>query len=110
MGTPGLDNESCGSTNTLSFTNDILPILNANSCTGCHGRLSNLTTILATMSGDDRSSNSGANMPWITPGDPTNSYVYQKVNGTASFGSQMGSLNSTDLSSIEQWIIQGAQQ
>jgi hypothetical protein len=63
-------------------------------------------------SGDDRASNAGANMMWVTAGDPTNSYLFHKVSGTASFGGQMpvgGSMSQSDITTIELWITQGAQ-
>ena len=113
LGTPGLANGACGSTSSLIYTNDILPILNAYSCTGCHSNsFSSLNTLLSLQSGDDRSSNAGANMMWVTAGDPTNSYLFHKVSGTASLGGQMpvgGSMSQSDITTIELWITQGAQ-
>jgi hypothetical protein len=61
------------------------------------------------------SSQAGANMPWITPNDPSQSYLLHKVSGTqASVGGgggtmpQGGSMSQADIDSIELWISQGA--
>ena len=89
-GTPGEDNESCGSSVTYTYTNDVYPILNGAGCVGCHSaQFNSLTTLLNTQAGDHYSSSSAANMPWVTSGDPANSYMYLKIQGTAAYGSQM---------------------
>jgi hypothetical protein len=76
LGTPGAENDTCPT--PLSWTNDVLPILQSYSCTGCHsGQLSSLSTLLNVQAGDYSGSNSVANMPWITPGDPSLSYLFQ---------------------------------
>ena len=112
-GTPGSENESCGGSVSYTYANDVLPILSSN-CISCHsGPFSSLSTLLNTQAGDDYSSSSNANMPWITAGDPSNSYMYLKIQGTAAYGLQMprngAPLSSTDQQIIEQWILQGAQ-
>ena len=51
-------------------------------------------------------------MMWVTAGDPSNSYLFHKVAGTASHGSSMpigGSMSQNDIDTIELWITQGAQ-
>lgn len=53
-------------------------------------------------------------LPYVTPNDPANSYVYQKITGTGScftgaampFGS--GPLDTTDANTIKAWILNGA--
>ena len=78
-------------------------------------RMSNLSTILTVNAGDRSGSNAGANMPWITPGDSTQSYLLYKIIGTHSSvgggGSTMpfsGPVSQSDIDDIELWINQGA--
>ena len=76
-------------------------------------QFSSLTTLLNTQAGDHYSSSSAANMPWVTSGDPSSSYMYLKIQGTAAYGSQMPKngtpLSTSDQALIEQWIVEGAQ-
>ena len=74
-----------------------------------------LTTILSVQAGDRSAVNSGANMPWITPEDPDESYLLHKIDGTqisaGGGGSDMpigGSISQSDINAIELWINQGA--
>ena len=111
LGTPGAENDACPT--PPSWTSDVLPILQSYSCTGCHsGQLSSLSTLLNVQAGDYSGLNSGANMPWITPGDPSLSYLFQKISGTQCAGGTMpqgsGSVSSSDIDVIEDWINQGA--
>ena len=50
----------------------------------------------------------------VTPGDPDNSYLIQKLEGTAAVGGQMpaigGPLNQAVIDDIRLWITNGAQQ
>ena len=114
LGTPGAENDACPP--PLTWSADIQPILQSYSCTGCHSsRMPDLSTILTIQAGDRSGSNSGANMPWITAGDPSQSYLLHKVMGTqGSVGGgggtmpQGGSMSQSDIDSIELWINQGA--
>ncbi len=52
-----------------------------------------------------------ADMPYVTPGDPSKSYLWHKLNGTQAevggSGAQMplgGKLSAADLTAIETWI------
>ena len=49
----------------------------------------------------------------VTPGDPDNSYLIHKVEGTASVGARMplgqAALTSAEIDMIRQWILDGAQ-
>ena len=114
LGTPGVENDACPP--PLTWSADIQPILQSYSCTGCHSsRMPDLSTILTIQAGDRSGSNSGANMPWITAGDPSQSYLLHKVMGTqGSVGGgggtmpQGGSMSQSDIDSLELWINQGA--
>ncbi len=56
-------------------------------------------------------SNQDANFDRVTPGDPDNSYLIQKLEGTASSGQQMPPGNpmaQADIDTIRQWITDGA--
>jgi len=48
----------------------------------------------------------------VAPGDPDNSYLVQKVEGTAAVGSQMPlggpALSQSQINDIRQWIQDGA--
>ncbi len=109
LASPVLADQAC----TDAWTKDIQPI--ANRCVGCHqnaapaGKLSlqkgaapaNLIWIKA----------GEADMPYVTPGDPTKSYLWHKLNGTQATvggsGAQMplgGKLSAKDLGAIEAWI------
>ena len=117
LGTPGAENEACPTLPPpLTWSADIQPILQSYSCINCHSsRMSSLSVILGVQAGDRSSSQAGANMPWITPNDPSQSYLLHKVSGTqASVGGgggtmpQGGSMSQADIASIELWINQGA--
>lgn len=100
-----------------SFASDIQEIFNRNGCSAgvCHGSSAqagldlrtgnsygNLVEVTATQ----------ADMFRVTPGDPTNSYLIRKVEGTASFGEQMPlggtPLDAIDLANLRNWISSGA--
>ena len=107
---------------------DVLPIFQ-NSCTAnptCHGTPDGIEVFLT--GGDIRGrlvgvpSSELATMPYITAGDPTNSYLMHKVDGTlddfaahcakGDCGAQMPKgetpLSSSDRDVIRAWIEQGA--
>ena len=94
----------------LSYANNIEPILS--SCSGCHGFSGGFS-----LSYNDFASTSSAGIPYITPGDAQQSYLWHKINGTQSSvgggGSNMANkpgvnLSSSDLDVIEAWIQSGA--
>ena len=107
--TPALADQAC----TDAWTKDIQPIVNR--CVGCHqnaapaGKLSlqkgaapaNLIWVKSDQS----------ELPYVTPGDPTKSYLWHKLNGTQTevggSGAQMplgGKLDAKSLTAIEAWI------
>ncbi|MBL8597237.1 MAG: hypothetical protein JNL14_05830 [Devosia sp.] len=109
LASPALADQAC----LDAWTRDIQPIVNR--CVGCHqnaapaGKLSlqkgaapaNLLWVKA----DE------ADMPYVTPGDPSRSYLWHKLNGTQAevggSGAQMplgGKLDAKALGAIEAWI------
>mgnify|MGYP000436055995 CR=1 FL=1 len=101
---------------TYTYAADIAPILVANCTGGCHipgssggFNISGISDLLAL-------SNDVPSMPRITPGDPTTSYIWHKLNNTQASvggsGSRMplggGPLGAPQLSIIETWILEGA--
>lgn len=86
-------------------------VLLQSSCSGCHSEAlvpkfsgnicDNLVDVVGTQS----------DMPFVTAGDPANSYLVQKIKGIAEVGGVMpptGALAESDIATIEQWITDGA--
>ena len=94
---------------TVSFKNDIAPLLLAN-CASCHGlgdRPSgrfDLTTFSGMLRG-------GENGPPVLPGNPTESYIIKKLLGTGG-GQRMpvnrDPLDDAQMELISKWITEGA--
>ena len=107
LGTPGAANDTCAAPQSFTYTADIAPILN--NCTGCHGNAGGFA-----LNYNNLFTASSIGMNYITPGDPSQSYLWHKINGTQSSvggsGSKMGNLSNSQLSTIEEWITQGAPQ
>ncbi|MDX1599968.1 MAG: c-type cytochrome [Anaerolineales bacterium] len=90
----------------VSFQNDIRPIFER-ACTSCHGSLggwdaSTYQSIIST----------GDNAPVIVPGDPSNSLLAQKLQGTHTQGDIMppsGKLPQAEIELILEWIEAGAE-
>ena len=88
-------NNNTGNTTTLTFTNDILPIMQSAGCTGCHGWAS---------------SYSGA-IQRINTQNPANSKLLLKATATVSHGGgQRFTTSSQEYQTILNWIQQGANQ
>jgi hypothetical protein len=118
FGTPGALNDTCPVAPVVpTWSADIQPLFQSNGCISCHsGQLSSLSMLLTVQAGDYSYSSAGANMPWVTPNDPANSYLQYKLAGTQSSvsggGGQMpqgGSFSQTEIDLVEDWIIGGAQ-
>jgi mono/diheme cytochrome c family protein len=109
LASPAFADQAC----TDAWTKDIQPITNR--CVGCHqnaapaGKLTlqkgNAPANLIWVKAGE------ADMPYVTPGDPTKSYIWHKLNGThlevGGKGAQMplgGKLAPKDLAAIEAWI------
>jgi hypothetical protein len=107
---PRLEVKAATGKETVSFSNDVAPLLIAN-CFGCHldgqrasGNL-NMNNFTAMLRGGD----SGAP---LAPGKAAESLIVQKLKGTAS-GERMPAggrpaLADADIAKIEKWIAEGA--
>lgn len=100
-------------TSTYTYTADISSILS--SCMGCHGNSGGFTLNYSNLF----TASSAGGMQYITAGDPSQSYLWHKINGTqgsvGGSGSNMANksgvnLSATDFSTIETWITEGAAQ
>ncbi|MCB9758238.1 MAG: hypothetical protein H6739_00220 [Alphaproteobacteria bacterium] len=102
----------------LSFASDVEPIIQGN-CSPCH--TSNTSGGLSMASGAgygnlvDVPSGEAMGMDRVEPGDPGNSYMWRKLEGThneaGGSGDRMpknGTMSQGDLDIIEQWISGGA--
>ncbi len=89
----------------VSFTADVLPILQLN-CTACHPPFGNLDlqTYAGTLAG-------GQNGVVVVPGDPNGSLIMKRLTGQIPPQMPLGGpyLSQQDLSTISTWISQGAQ-
>ncbi len=113
----GASSSDDGSAVALSFDSDVLPII-AENC-GCHRSASpsaglDMTDDAAYESLVGQPSSNG--LPYVTPGDPDESYIAHKLEGTqvaaGGGGNQMplgGDLSNADVATIVQWIADGAQ-
>ena len=96
----------------VSFSNQIQPIFNSQ-CTGCHGGNGGLTITAGASYNNLVNVNAQSSCPSlkrVLPNDAANSVLYKKVSGTTC-GSQMpqgGSLSTSDITLIRDWINQGA--
>lgn len=101
---------------TVTWTTDIEPLFQPYGCAGCHYGFFDLTTILSTNAGDNYNTNAGASMPWVTPNEPENSYLYHKIAGTQASvgggGDQMpqyaSAMSAAEIELVERWILGGA--
>ena len=90
-----------GGTQTVSFQNDVLPILNA-SCAGCHGGAGNFHLSSAADKWAEVTK-------FVDTTNPANSRLLLKATGTISHGGgQVIAPNSVDYQKILQWIQNGA--
>ncbi len=96
---------------TISFANDIQPVFNQY-CTSCHPSSGNLDLRQGQAYGElVNVPASGYNALRVKPGDPGNSVLYKKIDGSGAYGSNMplgGSLSQNDIDKIKAWIEQGA--
>lgn len=93
-----------GSATTVSFRTDLVPILSARSCTGCHGYSSrnDLVNVNSFVYG----------APLIKPFDPNGSVLYAKIANRGTYGGAMPQ-GTSGLSAAERkkwfdWINEGA--
>jgi hypothetical protein len=105
-----------------TFSGDIFKILQDQACLDCHmtdtwdkGEAKTsaaLVTFLTTTKSEECKT-----LPYVTPGDPANSYLYQKVIGSGNCfvddpmpddGPMGNGLDPKDAMRIEMWILEGA--
>jgi mono/diheme cytochrome c family protein len=86
----------------VSFTDDVVPIFDAN-CIFCHGSMGgwDATTY-------DKVINSGDNGPSVIPGDSETSLLVQRLLGVGAIMPPGGSLSEGDIQIIIDWIEAGA--
>jgi len=95
----------CRSEGEVSFSADVLPILDAK-CNMCHGTLGGWdgTTYRSVL-------DSGDNSPVLIPGDPMRSLLGLKLLGAQTQGTVMppgGKMDAADIQMILDWITAGA--
>lgn len=112
LGTPGAPNDPCGA---ITWDGRMQDVINA-SCGGCHTNGgSSGGANFDTYAGLFVPSNDVPTMDWVTPFDPSDSYLWHKVNGShlsvGGSGSQMptsGALPAEEIEFFFQWIADGA--
>lgn len=113
MGDPVAPNGNGGGNGggTVNYSADVQPIINAH-CISCHASPANPDFgNLDLTSYDGVMDQTGPNhAPVITPGDPDNSYLVERIEGT--IPPQMplvgAPLSSDQINTIRQWIDEGA--
>ena len=102
------DQASPPSSGPVSFSQQVLPILQQSGCTGCHGGNGGLFvgTVQQLLRG-------GIHGPAVVPGKGDSSLIIQKLSVYPPFGDRMPQggpyLPETTVSVIRTWIDQGAQ-
>jgi hypothetical protein len=100
----------------VDYSTEIQPIFDSR-CTSCHSGASAPQGLRLDASNSyanlvDVPSNEVPSLLRVEPGDPENSYLVQKIEGTADVGGQMPlggpPLNATMIALIRQWIGEGA--
>ena len=97
----------------------IQDIFNSNGCLGCHSADLQLGGFVLTYNNLFNNSNEVPGMPYITAGNPDNSYLFHKINNTHTSNAVGGSgdrmppppnnaLDGSVIDVIEQWILDGA--
>lgn len=92
---------------TLSFSQHILPLFQVKGCATCHGGSGGLTvtSVASLMTG-------GLHGPAIIPGNADSSILIQKIGPAPPFGSRMPQggpfLSTAEIDSLRLWINQGA--
>ncbi len=95
----------------ISFTNDVQPVFDQY-CISCHPASGDLDLTASHSYNQLVNVNaSGYQAKRVVPGDPENSVLYKKIDGSGTFGSNMplgGSLSAAQILLIKQWIEEGA--
>ena len=108
VGSEEIPDTSAHQSDSVSFVNDVRPIINKYHCASCHPtnggfNVSTYQTILA----------GGTHGNTVIPGNGEGSNLIKKLRGTASFGDRMPRsgppfLTDTEIQTISTWIDQGA--
>jgi len=103
---------------TISFQNDVVPVLANNSCSSqfCHGNSDSPPSNFLVLTAESMlgPGNEAAQLETcnVIRGNPDESYLIQKLLGTAQIGERMplggDAIPPADLTTIRQWIIEGA--
>jgi hypothetical protein len=105
-GTPGVE-QPPPQQSTLTFSANILPVLQARGCTGCHGGSGGL--FVGSVAQLLQGGNHGAA---IVAGNGANSNIIKKLAATPPFGARMPQggpyLSDSTIQVIKTWIDQGA--
>jgi hypothetical protein len=92
----------------IDYSSQVQPIFDAN-CTSCHGGVSGVTLMGYTSTMESIGSQYGKLI--VTPGDTSESPLWDKLNPSPEYGSRMppsGSLTAQELNTISSWILEGA--
>ena len=99
-------------TENISFATDVQPIFDQN-CTSCHPNSGNLDLTAGSSYNQLVNINaSGYSGKRVVPGEPENSILYKKIDGSGAYGSNMpigSNLSAEQVNTIKQWITEGAQ-
>ena len=96
----------------ISYSQHVQPIYDQN-CISCHPSSGNLDLTAGNSYAETVNVNASAySGKLVVPGDPEASVLYKKIDGSGAYGTNMpigGSLSSTQINTIKQWILEGAQ-
>ena len=96
----------------VSYSQHVQPIYDQN-CISCHPSSGNLDLTAGNSYAETVNVNaSGYSGKLVVPGDPENSILYKKIDGSGAYGSNMplgSSLSQTQINTIKQWIEEGAE-
>jgi len=96
----------------ISYSQDVQPIYDQN-CISCHPNSGDLDLTAGNSYAQTVNANaSGYSGKLVVPGDPENSILYKKIDGSGAYGSNMplgSSLSQTQINTIKQWIEEGAE-
>jgi hypothetical protein len=112
---PGCDNSDSDPATTVSFRNDIRPLMarTPGGCGACHlGRITSGLDLSSYASLRRGGINTGTRV--VVPGEPCNSVIVQKIGRTPPFGSRMPFngppyFTGPEIQLVSDWIAEGAQ-
>jgi hypothetical protein len=109
-----------GQVSNVTFASQVYPIFQNAGCTGCHGSSGGFsigadaeTAYVNIVQGAP----GNCGLTYVVPGDPSSSFLYEKISQTPSCGNRMPAGNATyfdtnvgELEIIQVWITEGALQ